>query len=188
MTPALTFDDIYLAHDTEVGGDHLATPHDVELARIAEDSPLLISNEAERFCTLIVMHGMLPSAAYTQAFTKEVDGQVIVPDLPSHSARKLCGTLEIKQRIQELRDEVAQWSKTTYEDIEQGFRSIALAPTVKDSDRISALKALAQMKGFGNVDGAGVGGTIVISLPFAPQNLSPIKTIEQSPLDIEITT
>ena len=171
--PVLTFDDIYLGHDTEVGGQHLATAHDVALARIAEDSPLLISNEAELFCNLIVMHGMLPSAAYVQAFTKEVDGQVIKPDLPSHSARRLLTTLEVKQRIQELRDEVVAWSKTTYEDIEQGFRSIALAPTVKDSDRISALKALAQMKGFGNVDGAGVGGTIVISLPFSPNDLSP---------------
>jgi hypothetical protein len=186
MTPSLTFDDIYLGHDTEAGGTHLATARDVELARIAEESPLLLSNEAEMFCNLIVMHGMLPSVAYTQAFTKEVDGDVIKPDLPSFSARRLIGTLEVKQRIQELRDEVTEWGKTTYEDIEQGFRSIALAPTVKDSDRISALKALAQMKGFGNVDGAGVGGTIVIQFPFAPQNLSPIKTIEQSALDNEV--
>ena len=188
MTPALTFDDIYLGHDTEAGGQHLATAHDVALARTAEDSPLLISNEAELFCNLIVMHGMLPSAAYIQAFTKEVDGQVIKPDLPSHSARRLLGTLEVKQRIQELRDEVVEWGKTSFEELEMNLRSIALNPMTKDSDRIAASKSLAALRNFGAQEGGMVGGTITINLPFAPQNLSPIKTIEQSPLDIEITT
>lgn len=184
----MNFDDIYLAHDTAVGGDHLATAQDVQMARIEEESPLLLSNESELFCVLIVMHGMLPSAAYTQAFTKEVDGDVIKPDLPSHYARRLCGTLEVKQRIQELRDEVVEWGKTSFEEIEMNLRSIALNPGVKDSDRIAASKSLAALRNFGAQEGGMVGGTITINLPFAPQNLSPIKTIEQSTLDIEVDT
>ena len=184
----LSFDDIYLAFSEDVGGEHLATSRDVELARAAEESPLLLSNEVEMFVTLIVMHGMLPSTAYTQAFTKEVDGDVIKPDLPSHYARRLCGTLEVEQRIQEVRDEVVQWGQTSFEEVEMNLRSIALNPMTKDSDRIAASKSLAALRNFGAQEGGMVGGTINIVLPFSPNNLSPVKTIEQSTLDIEVDT
>jgi len=187
QTATLNFDDIYLGHGTELGATHLETQKDVQLARIEEDSPLLLSNEAELFCTLIVLHGQLPSEAYMQAFTKQVDGQVIKPDMPAYLSKKLLATLEVKSRIAELRDEIVEWGKTTFEELESNLRRIALSPDVKDSDRIAASKTLAGMKGFGNVDG-NQGGTLIINLPFTPNNLTPVQKGVTIDVDMGIST
>lgn len=185
-TEKLDFDLIYLGHSSEPGGGHLATFNDVAIARAEDEEPLMLSNEAELFCTLIVLHGMLPSNAYLQAFTKEVDGDVIRPDLPSYSARRLLGTIEVKERIKELRAEVVEWGKTSFEELEMNLRSIALSPDAKHSDRIAASKTLAALRSFGVQEG-GIGGTIVLQLPFSPQNLTPIEGRVIKELDTDVT-
>lgn len=165
------FDSIFLGHSTEFGAGHLETMGDVVEARKEDD--LLLSNEAEKFCVLIVMHGMLPSEAYTQAFIREDEyGVLVKPDSPAYQAKLLLRLPEIKQRIEEIRDEVVKWGKTSFEECEMNLRRIALNPNNKDSDRIAATKALSAMRGFDAVpEGLLAGATIQISMPFVPKNL-----------------
>ena len=165
------FDTFFLGHSTEFGGGHLESVADINEARDEED--LMLSQEAEKFCTLIVLHGFLPSDAYLQAFAREDEfGVLIKPDSPAYQARLLLRLPEVKQRIEEIRDEVIKWGKTSFEECEMNLRRIALDPANKESDRIAATKALSAMRGFDAVpQGLLAGATIQISMPFTPNNL-----------------
>lgn len=174
----LNFDEMFLGFSPEIGGGHLATQADVAAARAEEeDEALLLSNEAELFCKLIIMHGQMPSEAYTHAFSVEdLDrpGQFIKPDLPAYRSRLLLRQPEVKARIQQIRDEVVQWGKVTVEEVEANYRRIALDPTVKHSDRIAATKALCALRGFDAQPGNVPGAVININLPFVPKQLGKI--------------
>ena len=169
----LNFDQIYLGFEDAPGGDHLATAADVELARNDyDDHMLIISNEAELFCTLIVHHGYMPSDAYTQAFTKaNEDGVLVKPESPAYLSRMLLRQPEIKARIEEIRGEIREWGKTSFEEVEMNYRRIALDPRAKDSDRIAATKALCNLRGFDAQPDSIPGAVINITLPFQPQQL-----------------
>lgn len=171
---ALNFDSMFLGFSEDVGGGHLETAADVSAARAEEeDAALLLSNEAELFCTLIVMHGKMPSEAYLQAFTfNDTDGTLIKPEMPAYQSRLLLKQPEVKARIEEIRNEVVQWGKSTVEEVEANYRRIALDPTVKDSDRIAATKALCALRGFDAQPESMPGAVIQISLPWTPNNLS----------------
>lgn len=182
----LNFDAMFLGHSDDIGGGHLATPADVAAARREEeDQALLLSNEAELFCKLIVMHGQMPSDAYIHAFSyDDGEGQIIKPEMPAYQSRVLLRQPEVKARLQELRDEVVQWGKTTVEEVEANYRRIALDPTVKHSDRIAATKALCALRGFDAQPEQGQGAVINISLPFVPQQLGRGVTIDMSQDDV----
>ena len=172
----LNFDDIFLGHSDEIGGGHLTGTGDVAEARQEEpDGVLTLTNEAELFCKLITMHGQMPSDAYTHAFLiTDEDGVITKPTMPAYQARMLLRQPEIKARIQEIRDEVVQWGKTSVEEVEANYRRIALDPTVKHSDRIAATKALCALRGFDAQPEGGAGAQIIIQLPFQPQALGRI--------------
>lgn len=168
------FDVLFLGRSDTPGGGHLESVADINRARREEeDNELLLSQEAEKFCTLIVLNGFLPSDAYLQAFTREDEfGVLIKPDSPAYQARLLLRLPEVKQRIEEIRDEVIKWGKTSFEECEMNLRRIALDPANKESDRIAATKALSAMRGFDAVpQGLLAGATIQISMPFTPNNL-----------------
>ena len=183
------FDAAFLGHTTEIGGGHLETQRDVAKARDEEDG-LLLSPAAEKFVKLIVLHGMLPSQAYTQAFAREDEfGNLIVPDMPAYQARILLKLPEVKLAIEMFKAEVREWCKTEVEEVEMAYRQIMLSPNAKDSDRIAAGKALAALKGYEAVPEMLQGASITIALPFAPQQLGrrPV-TIEHEPLDNAVKT
>lgn len=167
------FDAMYLVAEDAPGGMHLATPADVKLARAEEvDEALLLTNQAEMFCTLIVMHGFMPSDAYLQAFSeKNEDGELMKPTLPAYQSRMLLRQPEIKARIEEIRNEVIKWGKTTVEEVEANYRRMALDPLAKHSDRIAATKALCALRGFDAQPENLPGMTINIQLPFTPNQL-----------------
>ena len=177
---ALRFDDIYLGYENAPGGAHLETVKDVNLARLMEeDQALVLSNEAEVFCALIIHHGYMPSDAYTQAFTKaDENGVLVKPDLPAYSSRLLLRQPEIKARIDEIRAEIRTWGKTTLEEVEMNYRKIALDPHAKHSDRIAATKALCSLRGFDAQPEGQQGAVINITLPFIPQQLGRGVTID----------
>lgn len=166
------FDDWILGAGPEFGAHHLESMGDVAEAR-RDEGELLLSQEAEKFCLLVVTHGYLPSAAYMQAFSREDEyGVLVKPDSPAYQAKLLLRLPEVKQRIEEMRDEVLTWGKTSFAECEMNLRSIALNPNNKDSDRIAATKALSAMRGFDAVpEGLLAGATIQISMPFVPKNL-----------------
>lgn len=176
----LFLNDFFLGFEDAPGGAHLETQKDVDLARVMEeDGSLVISNEAELFCALIVHHGYLPSAAYVQAFTKaNEEGVLVKPDLPAYSSRLLLKQPEIKARIDEIRAEIREWGKTTVEEVEMNYRKIALDPHAKHSDRIAATKALCALRGFDEQPEGGQGAVINITLPFQPQQLGRGVTID----------
>lgn len=166
------FDAVFLGHTTEIGGGHLETSRDVAKARDEEDG-LMLSPAAEKFVKLIVLHGMLPSQAYTQAFAREDEfGTLIVPDMPAYQARILLKLPEVKQAIEAFRAEVREWCKTEVEEVEMAYRQIMLSPAAKDSDRIAAGKALAALKGYEAAPEMLQGAQLVIQLPWTPQDLS----------------
>lgn len=177
---ALNFDQLFLGFEDAPGGEHLETERDVALAReMEEDQALVISNEAELFCTLIVHHGYLPSAAYTQAFTKaNEEGVLVKPDLPAHLSKILLRQPEIKARIDQIRSEIREWGKTSVEEVEMNYRKIALDPHAKHSDRIAATKALCALRGFDMQPEGAPGAVINITLPFQPQQLGRGVTID----------
>ena len=180
-TEVLNFDQMFLGFEEDApGGAHLATVKDIALARKEEeDSALLLSNEAELFCKLIVMHGMLPSEAYLQAFSKRGDdNELIRPDLPAYHSRVLLRQIEVKARIEEIRNEILLWGKTSLEEVENNYRRIALNIEAKDSDRINATKALCALRGFDAQPEMMSGATITINLPFTPQQLGQHRVIE----------
>lgn len=176
------FDAAFLGHSSEIGGGHLETARDVAKARDEEDG-LLLSPAAEKFVKLIVLHGMLPSQAYTQAFAREDEfGTLIVPDMPAYQARILLKLPEVKQAIEAFRAEVREWCKTEVEEVEMAYRQIMLSPAAKDSDRIAAGKALAALKGYEAAPEMLQGASITISLPFAPQQLGHRSAIIDQPV------
>ena len=167
----LPFDQVYLGHTSEIGGGHLETSRDVAKARDEEDG-LLLSPAAEKFVKLIVLHGMLPSQAYTQAFATEDEfGNLTVPDMPAYQARVLLKLPEVKQAIEAFRAEVREWCKTEVEEVEMSLRRIMLAPDAKHSDKIAAAKSLSALKGFDAQPEFMQGATVQIVLPFSPQPL-----------------
>ena len=180
-TEVLNFDQMFLGFEDDAeGGAHLATQKDVALARREEeDEALLLSNEAEMFCKLIVMHGFMPSDAYTQAFSeRDENNELIKPNLPAFQSRALLRQPEVKARIEEIRNEVVQWGRTSVEEVEANYRRIALDPTAKHADRINATKALCALRGFDAQQENMPGMTINISLPFTPQPLGQHRIIE----------
>ena len=183
------FDAVFLGHTSEIGGGHLETSRDVAKARDEEDG-LLLSPAAEKFVKLIVLHGMLPSQAYTQAFATEDEfGNLTVPDMPAYQARVLLKLPEVKQAIEAFKAEVREWCKTEVEEVEMSYRQIMLSPNAKDSDRIAAGKALAALKGYEAVPEMLQGASITIALPFAPQQLGHRPAvIEHEPLDKSVTS
>lgn len=175
----LSFDAIFLGYEDKPGGDHLETAKDVVAARKAEDGPLLLSNEAEKFCIFIVHHGYMPSEAYDQAFsTRDENNMLIRPNLPAYSSRMLLKQPEVRERIEEIRAEIRTWGKTTVEEVEANYRRIALNPDTKDSDRVAATKALCALRGFDAQPDNAPGTTININLPFTPQALGNHRVIE----------
>jgi len=188
-TELLNFDAMYLATEPDKpGGRHLATEADVAKARNEEeDHALLLSAEAENFCRLITLHGKLPSDAYELAFSREVTEYdennqprltFIKPDLPAYQSRVMLRQLEVKQRIEELRKEIREWSKTEISEVEHNLRSIAFSPSVKDSDRIAATKQLSALRGFDAQPELMQGSVISITLPFIPNQLTSHRVIE----------
>jgi hypothetical protein len=181
-TELLNFDALYLATEPDQpGGRHLATEADVARARDEEeDHALLISEEAEKFCKLIVLFGKLPSEAYALAFAKEVTdtetGEITIirPDLSAYQSRVLLRQPEIKSCMNELRKEIREWTKTEVEEVELSYRSIMLNPNAKDADRIAAGKALAALRGFDAQPELLPGAQITIQLPWTPQPLGRI--------------
>lgn len=169
----LNFDAMFLGPTDEIGGGHLTSQADVNAARREEeDEALLLSNEAELFCKLIVMHGQMPSDAYIHAFSyDDGEGQIIKPEMPAYQSRVLLRQPEVKARIEEIRNEVVTWGKTTVEEVEANYRRIALDVTVKHSDRIAATKALCALRGFDAQPENAGGAVINITLPFMPQKL-----------------
>jgi hypothetical protein len=192
-TELLNFDAMYLGYEADKpGGQHLATEADVAKARDEEeDHALLLSDEAEKFCRLITLHGKLPSEAFELAFAREVTEYdennqprltFIKPDLPAYQSRVLLRQIEVKQRIEELRKEIREWSKTEVAEVEHNLRSIAFNPNVKESDRIAATKQLSALRGFDAQPDLMPGATIQISLPFVPQPLG--RVIEGEVTDV----
>ena len=167
------FDAIFLGCEDAPGGLHLATPADVRVARAEEvDEALILTNQAEMFCSLVVIHGFMPSEAYSQAFAERDDNnELIKPTLPAYQSRMLLRQPEVKSRIEEIRNEVIQWGKTTVEEVEANYRRMALDPLAKHSDRIAATKALCALRGFDAQPENLPGMTINIQLPFVPNNL-----------------
>lgn len=140
--------------------------------KLPSDAELLISNQAEKFVRLIVLNGKLPSDAYMQAFATEDEyGNLIKPDVPSYKAKQLLKLPEVQSRIKEMRDEVVEWGKTSFEEVEMNLRSIALDAHAKHSDRINATKALSTLRGFDQQPdiGALAGAVINIALPWVPK-------------------
>ena len=194
-TELLNFDALYLGFEPDKpGGSHIKSESD--LARIREeeeDHALLISEEAEKFCRLIVLFGRLPSDAYALAFAKEVTdtetGEITIirPDLSAYQSRVLLRQPEIKACIDELRKEIRTWTKTEVEEVELSYRSIMLNPDAKDSDRIAAGKALAALRGFDAQPELMPGAQITIQLPFVPQQLTSHRIIEGEVADASST-
>lgn len=182
-TELLHFDSMFLnsSEPDKPGGLHLATEADVAKARNEEeDHALILSDEAEKFCRLITLHGKLPSEAYELAFSREVteyDDQnqprltYIKPDLPAYQSRVLLRQPEVKERIEQVRAEIREWSKTEISEVEHNLRSIAFSPSVKDSDRIAATKQLSALRGFDVQPELLPGAQIILNLPFTPQTL-----------------
>jgi hypothetical protein len=171
--PLENFDALFLGYTGEEGTGHL--PDEKAVAAARRDEDLLLSNEAEMFCSLIIFHGKMPSEAYLRAFSTDDEfGNVTKPDSPAFRSRQLLKVHEIKVRIKEMRDEIAEWGKTSFEEVEANLRSIALSPTAKESDRIAATKALSNLRGFDAQPegGALAGATIVMQMPFIPNNLA----------------
>jgi hypothetical protein len=191
-TELLNFDAMYLGFEADKpGGAHLATEADVAKARNEqEDHALLLTDETEKFCKLIVLFGKLPSEAYNLAFSKEVTDietgeiTVISPDLPAYQSRILLRQIEVKERIEELRKEIREWTRTEVAEVEMSYRSIMLDPGAKDADRIAAGKALAALRGFDAQPELMPGATIQISLPFVPQQLTSHRVIEGEATDV----
>ena len=186
--PLLNFDDMYLGFSTEPGGTHLTSESDIVKARAEEDDhALLLSEQAEKFCRLIVVFGKLPSDAYELAFSEVVTDYddnnqprelVIKPDLPAYQSRVLLKQPETKERIEELRREVREWTKTDIAEVEMTYRSVMLSPNSKDTDRIAAGKALSALRGFDAQPDLMQGATISITLPFTPNVLTSHRIIE----------
>ena len=166
-----TFDQIFLGFSDAPGGGHLESVADIKAAR--RDADLLLSPEALTFVKLIVLHGLLPSEAYTQAFARKDEyDNIIKPDSPAYQARLLLKLEEVRDAIEEYRAEIREWTKTEACEIEMSYRSIMLDPNAKHSDRVAAGKALATLRGFDAVQpGLLAGATISISMPFTPNNL-----------------
>jgi len=179
----LNFDEMYLGYGDNEGG-HITS---IKSERAGEeDGELLLSPEAIRFCKLVVIYGMLPSEAYSQAFAVADEfGVLTVPELPSYQSRQLLKLAEVKSEIKTLRTEIREWSKTEVEEVELNLRRIAFSESEKTSDRLTATKALSNLRGFdAQPDMSGAGANISFILPFQPKNLSPSKnvTLDSQPL------
>ena len=171
-TQDLTFDQLYL-------NAPLVSTDDQERAigAMRAESSLLLSQQAEVFCREIVLHGRLPTRAYEIAFAvQDVElGTWVVPDNPSWNASKLLRTPEVVGRIKEIRDEMVSWGgRIEREEIINSLRSILLDPDTKASDKLGASKQLSQLEAFEKAPDAQVGGTLVIQLPFSPNQLKNI--------------
>jgi hypothetical protein len=193
-TELLNFDAMYLGFENDKpGGAHIKSESDLaKLRDEEEDHALLLSEQAEKFCRLIVLFGKLPSEAYELAFSTEVTEYdennqprltVIKPDLPAFQSRVLLKQPETKERIDELRKEVREWTKTEVAEVEMSYRSIMLNPAAKDADRIAAGKALAALRGFDAQPELMPGAQITIQLPFVPQQLTSHRIIEGEATD-----
>jgi len=171
-TQDLTFDQLYL-------NAPLVSTDDQERAigAMRAESSLLLSQQAEVFCREIVLHGRLPTRAYEIAFAvQDVElGTWVVPDNPSWNASKLLRTPEVVGRIKEIRDEMVSWGgRIEREEIINSLRSILLDPDSKAADKLGASKQLSQLEAFEKAPDAQVGGTLVIQLPFSPNQLKNI--------------
>jgi len=177
-----TFDQVFLGFSDAPGGGHLESVADIKAAR--RDADLLLSPEALTFVKLIVLHGLLPSEAYTQAFARKDEyDNIIKPEAPAYQARLLLKLEEVRDAIEEYRSEIREWTKTEACEIEMSYRSIMLDPNAKHSDRVAAGKALATLRGFDAVQpGLLAGATISINMGWEPKNLGghhvQIKDIE----------
>lgn len=168
----LNFDAMYLGAGETEGLGHLESTGDLALARA--EGELLLSDEAIKFCKLIVIHGMLPSMAYSQAFsTIDEYGNVTKPEVPAYQSKQLLKLPEVVEEIARWRTEIREWSKTEVEEIENNLRSIAFNPSEKTSDRIAATKAISALRGFDvQPEGQGFNGTINLVMPFKPNQLN----------------
>lgn len=167
-----TFDQVFLGFSDAPGGGHLESVADIKAAR--RDADLLLSPEALTFVKLIVLHGLLPSEAYTQAFARKDEyDNIIKPEAPAYQARLLLKLEEVRDAIEEYRSEIREWTKTEACEIEMSYRSIMLDPNAKHSDRVAAGKALATLRGFDAVQpGLLAGATISINMGWTPKNLN----------------
>jgi hypothetical protein len=167
----VNFDLMYLGAGVTEGLGHLESIRDVAEART--DGELLLSAEALKFCKLIILHGMLPSAAYAQAFaTVDEFGNITRPDVPAYQSRQLLKLPEVIEHIAEMRTEMRLWSKTEVEEIENNLRNIAFNSDEKTTDRIAATKAISALRGFdAQPENAGFGGVINLIMPFTPKQL-----------------
>ena len=182
----LNFDAMYLGFEMDKpGGQHLASEADVRKARDEqEDHMLVLSEQAEKFCKLIVIFGKLPSDAYELAFSTEVTdtdtGEIFVvkPDMPAYQSRVLLRQSEVTTRIEQMKAEVRLWTKSEVAEVEMTYRSIMLNPGAKDTDRVAAGKALSALRGFDAQPELMPGATIQITMPFIPQQLTSHRVIE----------
>ena len=180
----LTFDDIYLNAPLVSTEDKAAA---IQVMRA--ESSLLISQQAEVFCREIVLHGRLPTRAYEIAFAVQDAelGQWVIPDNPSWNASKLLRTPEVVGRIKEIRDEMVSWGgRIEREEIINSLRAILLDPDSKAADKLGASKQLSQLEAFEKAPDTQAGGTLVIQLPFSPDQLKNIGS--GSILDSEAET
>ena len=165
----LTFDQLYL------NAPLVSTEDQEQVIRVMRaESSLLLSQQAEVFCREIVLHGRLPTRAYEIAFAVQDAelGQWIIPDNPSWNASKLLRTPEVVGRIREIRDEMVSWGgRIEREEIINSLRAILLDPDSKASDKLGASKQLSQLEAFEKAPDVQAGGTLIIQLPFAPNQL-----------------
>jgi len=180
----LTFDDIYLNAPLVSTEDKGAA---IQVMRA--ESSLLISQQVEVFCRETVLHGRLPTRAYEIAFAVQDAelGQWVIPDNPSWNASKLLRTPEVVGRIKEIRDEMVSWGgRIEREEIINSLRAILLDPDSKAADKLGASKQLSQLEAFEKAPDTQAGGTLVIQLPFSPNQLKNIGS--GSILDSEADT
>ena len=152
-----------------------------ELRMMRADNALLLTQQCEIFCREVVLNGRLPTKAYELAFSVEDEelGKWVKPDNPSWEASKLLRLPEVIGRIKEIRDEMISWGgKIQREEVIANLRSIAFDPHAKHSDRLAASKQLAQMEAMERAPDVPQGQTLVIQLPFAPNQLKTVSDIK----------
>jgi hypothetical protein len=167
---------VNLANEIDFDAMYLGTEGAGHINSMAEakDEDRVLSNEAVKFCKLIILYGMLPSEAYNQAFsTIDEYGNVTKPDIPAYQSRQLLKLPEIIAEIATLRAEIREWSKTEVAEIENNLRSIAFNTSEKTSDRVAATKAISALRGFdAQPENGGFNGIIQINMPFTPKQLN----------------
>lgn len=173
-----SFDLLYLQPDLDAK----------EARELREEKMLLLSPQAEEFCRQIVQLGKLPSVAYEIAFAVQdaETNEWVKPDHALYHAGRLLRVGDVVEKIKALRQEVVKFGTIERVELIQTLKSIALDPDTKTSDRIAAAAQLTRMEGFSKEAEVAPGGTLVIQLPFAPNQLltaPPMKLVEGIVLD-----